>query len=167
VQDDRDDQGRVTDANTIWDYSPAFGGADIDDEEEEDAPLEPTCGASLHSGGPWGTGSIAVGTAGVHDGRDAHRITTHEVPLTEAGLAELVGLLDTSKRRHGRWPPSRTSLVSRAGRAGNCCRPAGARSEQQAKTYTVVLRTSAFRAHAAGPDGVRGSRGIGGGPGGL
>ncbi len=36
-----------------------------------------------------------MGTAGVHDGRDAHRITIHEVPLTEAGLAELVGLLDT------------------------------------------------------------------------
>ena len=86
-----DGHGMARSTDILWDYAPAFGGAELPDEEEDVVPLKPTSSFSWDA--PSAEAWIDVQTAGNFRGCAQHRCVRHRLPLTEAGVAELPRLL--------------------------------------------------------------------------
>ncbi len=84
ADDQLDANGRARSTEIMWDYAPAFGGIELDDEDEDVVPLKPTCRVSWD--GPFGPGWVEISTAGNWGGCAEHRTVRLRVPLTEAGI---------------------------------------------------------------------------------
>lgn len=87
---DIDAHGMAINTQVSWDYAPAFGGIELDDDEEV-VPLKPTCSFSWPH--PFGAGWIEIRTAGNWGGCEQHRPIQHRVRLTEVGITKLLQLL--------------------------------------------------------------------------
>lgn len=89
-----DGRGMARSTEIMWDYAPAFGGVEFDEEDvdEDVLPMKPNCRFRWDS--PFDDGWIVIETAGNWEGCEQHRIIHHKLRFTEAGIAELPGLLD-------------------------------------------------------------------------
>jgi hypothetical protein len=93
VKSDLDAHGMAADTDVMWDYAPAFRGVEFeeDDMADEIVPTKPNCHFDFEN--PFDNGWIVLQTAGNWGGCEQHRIVSHRLPLTEAGIAALPQLL--------------------------------------------------------------------------
>ena len=88
-----DAQGLAQTTDVMWEYPPAFGGADLDDDDWV-VPQKPLCSLAW-SDSPRGTRqmSIRVETAGNWNGCMQHRSVAREFAWSRAGVLQFVALL--------------------------------------------------------------------------